>query len=230
VARASPPSPLRCWSPAIRPTDPLEGAIDAILQALAGLPPLLTYLVLGAGAAAENLAPPIPADTFVLFGAFLSAQGRARPWLVWLVTWLPNSASALVVYGLSRHYGGRFFRTRIGRLLLHPRQLETVHRFYHRWGPAAIFVSRFLPGFRAVVPLFAGVSHVGALRAGTPIVLASALWYGCLVYLGAQAGRNWPAIEVLLSRYSGLLLAIALPLLGVLLVWWVRSRRFRRIS
>ncbi len=174
--------------------------------------------------------PPIPADTFVLFGAFLAAHGRARPEVVWLTTWLPNVASALFLYAMSRRYGRTFFETRIGRLILHPRQLRRVHRFYDRWGASAIFVSRFLPGFRAVVPLFAGVSHVGALRAGLPIFLASGCWYGLVVFLGYRAGRSWPAIEAAFGRYSIWLGLLALTLALMLGVWWWHTRRHRRES
>ncbi|HEX9109202.1 MAG TPA: DedA family protein [Longimicrobiales bacterium] len=196
-----------------------------MLRVLADLPPLLTYIVLGAGAAAENLVPPLPADTVVLFGAFLSAQGRASAWVVWLVTWLPNVASALTVYSLSRRYGRHFFQTRLGRLLLHPRQLRRVHGFYDRWGVLAIFFSRFLPGFRAVVPLFAGISQVGVLRAGLPMLAASGLWYGLLVYLGHEAGLNWESLEALFANYTGWLVLVAGALALALVVWWVRSRR-----
>ncbi len=183
---------------------------------------------MGAGAAAENLVPPLPADTFVLFGAFLAANGRARPVIVWLVTWLPNVASAMIVYALARRYGRAFFATRMGRLLLHPRQLDRVHRFYDSWGALAIFVSRFLPGFRAVVPLFAGVSHVGAIRTGIPIFLASGLWYGFLVWLGYRAGLEWSVIEDLFSRYSRWLTIAAAPLAVLVVLWWWHTRRRRR--
>jgi len=169
--------------------------------------------------------PPLPADTVVLFGAFLSAQGRASAWVVWLVTWLPNVASALTVCYLSRRWGRPFFQTRIGRLLLHPRQLERVHEFYDRWGAAAIFFSRFLPGFRAVVPVFAGTAHIGLWRAGLPMLTASGIWYGLLVYLGHEAGLNWFALEALFRRYSAWLVWVAALLALGLLAWWVRSRR-----
>jgi membrane protein DedA with SNARE-associated domain len=201
--------------------------MDAILRALANLPPLLTYVVLGAGAALENIVPPVPADTFVLFGAFLAAHGRARPVLVWLVTWPSNVASAMGIYWLSRYYGRAFFDTRVGHLLLHPRQLERVHRFYDRWGTPAIFVSRFLPGFRMVVPVFAGTAHLGALRTGLPVLVASGLWYGLLVYLGTVAGENWRPLEHAFSHYSRALVWIALPLAAALLIGWWRTRRHR---
>jgi membrane protein DedA with SNARE-associated domain len=51
-------------------------------------------------------------------------------------------------------------------------------------------VSRFLPAFRALVPVFAGVTRVPLRRVLLPLALASALWYGALVYLGAMAGAT----------------------------------------
>src|SRR5512143_1977826 len=98
--------------------------MGSLLQQLANLPPLLIYLVLAGGAAAENLFPPLPADTFVLLGAFIARAGRANLWLVLLFTWLANVATAIGVYAFAYHFGEAFFGTRVGRFLLHPRQLE----------------------------------------------------------------------------------------------------------
>ncbi|MBI4409005.1 MAG: DedA family protein [Gemmatimonadetes bacterium] len=161
----------------------------------------------------------------MLFGAFLAAAGRADPRAVFLWTWIPNIVSALLVYRLAHRYGRGFFARPAAHWLLHPRQLEAIGRFYARFGTPAIFVSRFLPGFRAMVPVFAGISHVHFWRIAPPLALASAIWYGALVYVGTVAGRNWRAILAAFERVSDVLLWIALPLLGLLLLWWWRTRR-----
>ena len=169
--------------------------------------------------------PPVPADTFVLFGAFLAAAGRANPWAVFFVTWFANVGSALAVYGFARRHGTRFFRSRVGHWLLHPRQLEQIGRFYARWGVPAIFFSRFLPGLRAMVPVFGGVAHVPLSRLAPPLAVASGLWYGFLVYAGAAAGRNWEQILEASERYGRVGLWVAIPLLALIAWWWWRSRR-----
>ncbi|MBI4545168.1 MAG: DedA family protein [Gemmatimonadetes bacterium] len=199
--------------------------MEEVLRTLIGLPPILIYLVIGGGAAVENVIPPIPADTFVLFGAFLAAAGRADPWIVFLCTWFPNIASALAVYALAGRYGHSFFRTPVGHWLLHPHQLEQIGRFYERWGVLAIFFSRFLPAFRAMVPVFAGVAHIPVWRIALPLVTASGLWYGGLVYVGAQAGRHWQDIAASFEQASDVLLWVALVLLLALLFWWRVTRR-----
>jgi membrane protein DedA with SNARE-associated domain len=198
--------------------------MDAAFDWLAGLPPVLIYLVIGGGAAIENIFPPVPADTFVLLGAFLAESGRASPWLIFLVTWVANVGSAVGVYLLAHRFGEGFFATTIGHWLLKPRQLQQIGGFYARWGTPAIFVSRFLPAFRALVPVFAGVTRVPLTRVLLPLAAASAIWYGALVYLGAMAGRNWDAIVGFSARASGVLLVVAVLLLTVFAAWWWRTR------
>jgi membrane protein DedA with SNARE-associated domain len=198
--------------------------MEAVLGWLANLPPVLIYTVIGAGAAVENIIPPVPADTFVLLGAFLAESSGATPFLIFLVTWIANVGSAVAVYFVAYRYGQSFFATNVGHWLLQPRQLQQIGGFYARWGMPAIFVSRFLPAFRALVPVFAGVTRVPLRRVLLPMAVASGLWYGALVYLGAMAGRNWEAIAAFVSRVSGVLLLVALLLVAGLGWWWWRTR------
>jgi membrane-associated protein len=144
---------------------------------------------------------------------------------VFIATWLSNVASAIGVYALARRWGHGFFHHGTGRFLLHTQQLEQIGRFYARWGTGAILVSRFLPGFRAMVPVFAGVSRVPAIRVVPPVALASALWYGMLVWLGSQASRNWSAIVERFGWLSGSLGIAAGLLVLVVATWWWRTRR-----
>jgi membrane protein DedA with SNARE-associated domain len=197
---------------------------QSVLGYLADLPPIVTYLVLAGGAALENVVPPVPADTFVLAGAFLAATGRADPWLVFFATWLANVSSALGVYALARKWGTAFFDRPAGRWLLRPRQLERIARFYERWGPQAIAVSRCLPAFRAVVPVFAGISRVTFPRVALPVALASAGWYGALVLIGTTAGRNIDRILGAVDRAGVVLVSVAAAIGAFLVYLWWKSR------
>ncbi len=202
--------------------------MDTILSFLSEISPSIIYVVLGVGAAVENIIPPIPADTFVLLGGFLAARGQASEGVVFLVTWASNTFSALAVYGAGYRYGSSFFRTRLGLYVMDPDQLQTVRRFYRRWGTAAIFLTRFLPGLRAVVPVFAGVSHQKPLAVAVPLLTASAIWYGAIVWAGSLAGHNLERIVMLQSRVNLTLAAFAVILAGPLAIWWLQSRRRRR--
>jgi undecaprenyl-diphosphatase len=199
--------------------------VDAVLSVLGDLPPIAVYVLLGVGAALENLVPPVPADTFVLLGGFLAGRGVLAPWAVFTVTWGLNVVSALVVYGVGHRYGRTFFEVGMGRKVLTPRHLERMRHFYERWGAQAVFLARFLPGLRAVVPAFAGVSHQPFLPVAIPVATASAIWYGALVWLGTVAGRRLDTILSWVGNVNRALLLVALAITLAVLAWWWRSRR-----
>ncbi|CAN5333686.1 hypothetical protein BH23GEM4_BH23GEM4_02390 [soil metagenome] len=198
---------------------------DELLRWMVELPQWILALVLAFAAGLENLVPPIPADTVVLFGGFLAGRGGTSLWLAFLATWGGNVAGALLVYALGRRYGSRFFATRWGSFLLRPRQLEELEKLYQRHGFKVLFFSRFLPVFRSLVPVFAGTSGLGVIRTAVPVAAASAFWYGAVVYAGATAGRNWDALRAGIESAGRWLLIPGALLAAALVWWWLRTRR-----
>ena len=199
--------------------------MDEALELLTGLPPSLVYSVLAAGAVVENILPVVPADTFIVVGGFIAGLGRVGVVSVFVTVWLFNVAGAVGVYLLGLRYGRAFFHTGAGQRLVPEGAMPRMESFYRRWGVAAIFAARFLPGFRALVPVFAGVAGVGAVRVVPPLLVASAVWYGALVRLGYLAGDNLQAVVEALARTNRGLLVVSAVLAAVLVVGWWRYRR-----
>lgn len=204
--------------------------IDGLLGLVARLPVEVLYLLVGAGAAIENLFPPIPSDMFVVAGAIIADRGLLDSRLVFLVAWVSNLLLALLVYLAARRYGAGIFATRWGHWMLRPEQLRRMSVFYREYGTLTILVSRFFPVFRVLVPAFAGISHLGFWRTAVPLSIASAVWYGALVTAGVLFSRN---IDRLLgplravNTTAGIIGGLVAVLL--LLLWW-RSRRVEEDS
>lgn len=199
--------------------------MSAALDWLAGLPAWLVYLVLGVGSALENLVPPVPADTFVVVGGLLASRGVVDFWWALALIWAANVGTALLVYWTGFRYGRTFFEEGAGRLILNEHQLTRIRRFYKRFGVAAIFFARFLPGLRAVVPAFAGVSHLRFVAVAVPVAVASAIWYGALMWAGLVAGRNLARVETWLRDANKGLLVASLVVVALAVTWWIRTRR-----
>ena len=189
-----------------------------------GLPDSLVYAILWIGAAVENIVPAVPADTFVALGGFLAGAGDLRAGWVAAGTWLFNVAGALAVYRLSFVHGPPFFDRGLGRHLILPHQMERMASFYDRWGTPALFFSRFVPGVRAVAPVFAGATHQPWSRVVPPIMLASAIWYGGLVLAGVLLGTNLDRLGELLSGVNRTLGIVGTLLAALIALWWYRSR------
>lgn len=196
--------------------------IEQFITWLAGLPPAEIYGFIAFLAGLENIVPPVPADTAVALGAFLSSRGAGvTPLGVYVATLVPNIVSAAGMYLLGQTAGRSFFATRLGRKLVSPRAMRVITRLYerhHYWG---IFVSRFLPGYRAVVPPFAGIVGIPLWKALPMVALASGLYYGILVILAYHVGRNWEAVRDAVGHFSAWLgiAALAVTVAIVYLVW-----------
>ena len=146
---------------------------------------------------------------------------------MFLVTWVSNLIGAAGVYFVARRYGRRLFASPTGRRLLAPRSLAIIEREYLRFGIVGIFISRFLPGIRAVVPPFAGLVGLGAVRTLAPMGLASAIWYGGLTILGALIGSEWERISALIASVNRTLFIATLVLAAAGGIWYLLRRRQR---
>jgi membrane protein DedA with SNARE-associated domain len=202
----------------------MGGLIDQLIAWMEGLPEALVYVVIGVMAGLENLVPPVPADVVALTGGFLAGRGVTNVWISFLVVWGANVGTALLTYWIGHRYGTRFFQGRLGRMILHPGQMSKLAALYEKHGGKVIFFSRYLPGFRAVVPIFAGTSGMTLGRTAFPIALASGLWYGLIVYLGATAGRNWEQIRAQVEASGRWLGLVALILFIAVGTWWWKTR------
>ena len=198
--------------------------MNELISWMSRVPDPLVYAILGVGAALENIVPAVPADTFVAFGGFLSAVGDLDARWVFAATWICNVLSAMVTYRLGYVHGRSFFEQGWGRHVLKPHQMDRMGHFYDRWGTQAIFLTRFLPGIRAVVPVFAGVTHHGWLLVAVPMAAASAIWYGGLVWLGSVVGQNMGALVSLLGRVNIILAVAAAVVAAGAVAWWWRTR------
>jgi membrane protein DedA with SNARE-associated domain len=200
--------------------------LERLLDALASLPLVPTYLVLMALSALENVFPPVPADTAVALGAFLARRGEVSVVPLAGLCWLANLASAWATYRLGRRHGRSFFREGWGRRIMSPEVLAALEEAYARWGTAGIFASRFLPGLRAAVPPFAGVAGLPAARAMLPAAIASLIWYAFLAAAGYELAANWEAVKSLVADANRLLAIAAVAATAAVVLWlWRRSRR-----
>jgi membrane protein DedA with SNARE-associated domain len=202
--------------------------LERLLDWLAGLPPVALLSAMSGLAALENLFPPIPADVLVAFGGLLAARAGYSPWPAFLAVWLGNVAGALAMYGLGRRYGSAAVerRYRLARGGTADARLLTLHA---RFGSVAFFLSRFIPGVRAVVPPVAGALRAPILTVGLAISVASGLWYGAITWLAFRTGANWEELQRVVGRWgTGSAVVAGVAVVGVLAWWMWRRRAVRR--
>jgi len=202
--------------------------LDTITTWLGNLPVGTLYVAIAGLSAFENFFPPFPSDGVIAFGSFLASRAQGNPVTVFLVGWFGNVAGAMVTYTLARRFGSDMILKRLEKYAgasAENRMMDLIARY----GFGGLFVSRFLPGVRAIVPPFAGAMRLPAIKVFLAISSASAVWFGVITFLAFRAGDNWELLQhyMLRSGQWASIVAAAIVALGVGI--WLQRRRQRRL-
>ncbi|HKY98147.1 MAG TPA: DedA family protein [Gemmatimonadaceae bacterium] len=200
--------------------------VEPIIHWLSALPIGTLYISIGVISAIENIFPPFPADVVVAFGSFLAARGKASPYSTFLVAWIGNLAGASLMYYVGRRYGSSAFMSRLERWAGKGAE-QRLMALYGRYGLPALFISRFLPAVRAVVPPFAGAMRLPVLPVALAVGAASAVWFAFITFLAYRAGSNWSVLYGTIVR-SGKIVAIGATVLVAIVVIVLLIRRRKR--
>lgn len=199
--------------------------LTALLDWLAALPLPVFYVCLALAAFAENLVPPLPADSVIAVGAFLVARGDGSLLGVWAATMIGNIAGAVLLMQAGRRYGLPWLMRRLPQLMA-PHRVAQFQRRFATHGMLAVVMSRFLPAVRAVVPPVAGALNLPPLRTGVAMTAASGVWYGLICVLAYRAGGQLDMLLAAMARQQRALALIAgVALAVVLLIMGLRYRR-----
>jgi len=146
------------------------------------------------------------------------------PWLVFVLTWAANVASAAGVYALARRHGAALSRGVLGRHILTPNTVAQIARQYEKHGTYGIFLSRLLPIWRGVVMPFAGIARLHPARALIPMALASALYYGALTWVVMRLGTDFETVVARVTHVNKALAIVAGVFVLIIVVWIIRRR------
>lgn len=201
--------------------------IQSIIETLSGMPLPLLYLSIAVISAIENVFPPFPADAVVAFGSFLAARGTGDPYSSFLSAWLGNLAGAGLTYYIGRRYGSGPFLLRLERWVGQNAEARFME-LYGRFGLPALFITRFLPAVRSLVPPLAGAMRLPPIPVAIAVAGASGIWFAFLTWVAFRAGEDWDALYAYIVRSTkmvggGAVVVLAILVLGIYL--WRRRRK-----
>nr|WP_181449556.1 DedA family protein [Streptomyces cyaneus] len=181
----------------------------------------------GLAIALENLFPPLPSEVILPLAGFTASQGRMDVAAAVAWTTVGSLVGALALYLLGALFGRDRLLAVAARLpLVKVADVERTEAWFVRHGTKAVFFGRFVPIFRSLISIPAGVE-----RMRLPIFLAltgagSLIWNTAFIAAGYALGARWHEVTDLVGLYSKVFLAIvgvlAVGLLGVRLS---RARR-----
>ncbi|MGV7208887.1 VTT domain-containing protein [Oxalobacteraceae bacterium A2-2] len=172
----------------------------------------------------EQIGLPIPAFPILIVAGALSVDGDSN----WLAVLAVSMAACLISdyfwFRAGRYYGKRILKL-LCRISLSPDYcVSQTEDNFKRWGPKALVVAKFIPGFNTIAPPLAG-----AMGTRNPVflgysVLGGMVWSGAGIAIGAYFHTSVDQVLDILSTMG----STALIVLGVLLALFVAFKYVER--
>ncbi|MFT4055555.1 MAG: DedA family protein [Novosphingobium sp.] len=139
--------------------------------------------------ALENIIPPIPSEVIMGLGGIAVARGDMQFWPLLLWGTLGSALGNYVLFLIADRLGYERLRPFIDRwgrwLTLEWHDVEVAGRFLRRHGHWVVFVFRFMPMFRSVISIPAGLAHMGHVKFFAFTFFGAAIW-NVLLILGGK--------------------------------------------
>jgi len=174
------------------------------------------YVILIIFSFTENIFPPSPSDVIVIIGASLIASTTMSFIPVVLLTSIASALGFMVMYLIGKYLGEHIVRT--GRIkFISPEAIQKSDYWFSRYGYILIIANRFLPGARAVISFFSGMTELQPVKTFFCAVLSALLWNSLIIYIGMKLGDNVELIDRYLSTYRNIILLI-MGVIAVILI------------
>ena len=181
-----------------------------------------------AGIYLEESGVPLPMPSELSIG-YLGQRINRNP-QAFFAAWI--GLTALIVLGstnlfaASRRFGPRLVCGRIGTALhLTPAGVARAQRWFARWGPLAIGVSRYIPGLRWGMAVACGTLGVSYRTFWVSTAISASIWAGGLLTLGLALGD---AVGRVIAEHVWLGLLLPLPATAVVTTGLIRLVVMRR--
>ena len=161
------------------------------------------YLGIVALMALENIFPPIPSEVIMGLGGMAVARGQMRLGWLLLAGTVGSVIGNYVWYALGRKFGYQGLKPFVDRwgrwLTVDWQDVEAITRFFHDRGGWVIFVFRFMPSFRTIISLPAGMAKMPRWRFLVATTAGTTIWNIILAGAGILLDRNFEQLD----RYIG---------------------------
>lgn len=131
----------------------------------------------------------VPGSAVIIALSALVPSGTLKLWPLLLAAFL----GAIIGDGFAFWLGHRYHRQILGRwpLRRQPELLAKSEAFFSRHGDKSVFIGRFTPGVRAVVPLLAGILHMSVGRFYVANILSALIWAPSHILPGVLVGASF---------------------------------------
>lgn len=198
---------------------------EDILTKIATFPPFWIYITLFFFAFVENVFPPSPSDVLLVVGGTLIGTGAISFILALAFATLGSITGFMLMFYIGSTvdkkviHSGRFKHIPVD-------SIDKVEKWFRKYGYFIIVANRFMPGTRAVISFFAGISNLEPKKTTLLCFVSALVWNAIMLYLGFIFGNNVSKVDEYLTTYTNIVIAVTVIVILFFIVrLFFRKRR-----
>lgn len=175
----------------------------------------------------ENVFPPAPSDTIIVFMGGLVSIGKLDFVSLLLFSTIGSVIGFYVMFVVGEKFEHKIiesdkfsFISRAG--------INKVEGWFQKWGYWMIVANRFLSGTRAIISFFAGMSELKLKRTLILSGLSALVWNSVLIYLGYIFGEQWHLVDQYMVKYGKFAMAVFGVIALIFLIKWIYTKFFQK--
>lgn len=169
--------------------------------------------------AIENIFPPIPSELIMGVAGIRVGQGRMEMIPLLIFGTVGTTIGNYFWYLLGRKLGIEGLRPVIDRYgrwaTIDWTHVEALNRLFERYGPVIVFFFRFMPNFRTMISLPAGLFRMGNGKFLLATMSGALIWNIVLAGAGTYLGANFREID----KYIGPAATATIAIVVVIYLW-----------
>jgi membrane protein DedA with SNARE-associated domain len=196
---------------------------EDILSQISTFPPIWIYITMFLFAFVENVFPPSPSDVVLVVGGSLVGTGAIGFILSLIFATIGSITGFMLMFYIGSTVDKKLIHA--GRFKYIPvNSIDKVETWFRKYGYFVIVANRFMPGTRAVISFFAGISNLDPKRTITLCFVSALLWNTIMLYLGFVFGDNVAKVDDYLTTYTNIVIVVTV----VVILFFIIRLFFRK--
>jgi len=196
---------------------------EDILSRIATFPPFWIYISLLLFAFVENIFPPSPSDIVIVIGGTLVGTGDLNFFISLIFATIGSITGFMLMFYIGSTVDKKVIHS--GKFKYIPvNSINKVEVWFRKYGYLIVVANRFMPGTRAVISFFAGISNLKAEKTFLLCFVSALTWNLIMLYLGFLFGNNVDMVDKYLTTYSNIVIVTTI----IVIVFIVLRLFFRK--
>jgi len=175
----------------------------SILEFFSQLQPIHYMLLVLLAYFIENVFPPLPGDTMLVFTAYVFGLYFSQSDFIWLYGFSVFGAVSgfMLMVFLGKRFDRQFFVEKNWKFASSDFMIK-AEKYMDHYGAWMILGNRIFFGMRPVIGLVSGMSKLKWYNTLSLVTISSLVFNAIFIFLGYVLGENWELIESILKKYS----------------------------